>query len=680
MVHSGSILGSVLSQGHWSTSSGFAVSCSQLKDFRNDKEKRDFISCGAAAGVAAAFGAPIGGVLFVLEEGASFWHQHLTWQTYFGAMVSAFTLHMIATFSSNKASGHWGILGTAGGTFSFGNFDGSKHFAAWEVLLFIAMGAIGGLFGALFNGANTKLTKFRMKYMTNKWLKLYEALLVAFCMAAVSFWLSYYFGTCLPRAGPFHEELIQLYCDDGEYNDLASLYTVYYGTSIRQLFHFVDGPVVSFTPLSLVMFFIPFYIMACWTYGISVPSGLFVPSLLSGAAFGRLCVYTIHWLEIPTVAPDGMFALIGAASFLGGMARMTISLTVILLECTGVIEWGLPIMVTLMAARWVGNSFNEGLYDIHIHLKGYPFLDAVAPFYSKYLRVQNIMSPNPITINAITKVGDVYRLLKNSEHSCFPVLEEQMGDEGSSMNRLGPSQFVGVILRKHLCVLLQKKDFMVDRPLPYLRKPAEGNTTLLHNNLYALNYRDLESSYPRYPQINEIKLTYEERQLWMDLTPYMNATPLAINQQTPVTRVYRLFRSLGIRHLMIVNHSNELCGIVSRKDLTTHHLEECLNKLSEDDISHIQGYTTFFKNRNNGPAISSASSVVTDSSSKERERLLHDDDMSPEVPFHSPSLQSQSPHHTFQAPQLQPGYYANRERSGTAYSDLTEITSFNDTY
>lgn len=44
----------------------------------------------------------------------------------------------------------------------------------------------------------------------------------------------------------------------------------------------------TFSPVTLALFFILYFLLACWTYGVSVPSGLFVPSLLCGAAFGRL--------------------------------------------------------------------------------------------------------------------------------------------------------------------------------------------------------------------------------------------------------------------------------------------------------------------------------------------------------------------------------------------------------
>ena len=37
-------------------------------------------------------------------------------------------------------------------------------------------------------------------------------------------------------------------------------------------------------------------------------------------------------------------------------------------------SYGLPLMVTLIIARWVGNLFNEGLYDIHIELNHVPMI------------------------------------------------------------------------------------------------------------------------------------------------------------------------------------------------------------------------------------------------------------------------------------------------------------------
>ena len=53
--------------------------------------RRNFISAGAGAGIASAFGAPVGGLLFSMEEVSSFWNQKLTWQIFFCCMISTFT-------------------------------------------------------------------------------------------------------------------------------------------------------------------------------------------------------------------------------------------------------------------------------------------------------------------------------------------------------------------------------------------------------------------------------------------------------------------------------------------------------------------------------------------------------------------------------------------------------------
>ena len=39
---------------------------------------------------------------------------------------------------------------------------------------------------------------------------------------------------------------------------------------------------------TLVFYCVTFFLLGCWTYGLSIPSGLFIPSLLIGAAWGRL--------------------------------------------------------------------------------------------------------------------------------------------------------------------------------------------------------------------------------------------------------------------------------------------------------------------------------------------------------------------------------------------------------
>ncbi len=87
-----------------------------IVDFRNDREKRDFVACGAAAGVASAFGAPIGGVLFSLEEGASYWSTKLTWRCFFCAMITLGTLMGLKNLDNAWGQANMEKL------FSFGEF------------------------------------------------------------------------------------------------------------------------------------------------------------------------------------------------------------------------------------------------------------------------------------------------------------------------------------------------------------------------------------------------------------------------------------------------------------------------------------------------------------------------------------------------------------------------------
>lgn len=68
MVHTGACIASLLGQGG---SRKYHLTWKWLTYFKNDRDRRDLITCGAAAGVAAAFRAPVGGVLFALEEVAS---------------------------------------------------------------------------------------------------------------------------------------------------------------------------------------------------------------------------------------------------------------------------------------------------------------------------------------------------------------------------------------------------------------------------------------------------------------------------------------------------------------------------------------------------------------------------------------------------------------------------------
>lgn len=567
MVHIGAVVAAGVSQGD-AGAMGLRSKFSQYQDFRNDREKRDFVACGAAAGVAAAFGAPIGGVLFSLEEGASFWSTKLTWRCFFCAMMTVFTL-----FIANSVPSLFGHSDNSA-MFSFGEFFSlqgeTANYSVWELSLFMLIGAMGGIIGATFNTVNSCLFTIRTNFFGSRiaYHRMFEVLLVTLIMTMISYFIPVLWARCteLPvdmfnwsdQEKALIGGLVPLYCPaETHYNELASLYLTDSDTAIKQLFHFReigDKQLSTFSSAALTLFFVPYTILACIISGISVPAGMFVPSLLSGAAFGRLVGHVLHKIDRTrgTFADSGTYALMGAAAVTGGIARMTISLTVMILEGTGDMQYVLPLMLTVMVARLIGNTFNDGLYDIHIHNRKLYFLDedeVVTNFVEFHdLSVVDIMTSKPVSLKPVVRVGEVFEMLSRVDHHCFPVVDRGV--------------FCGTIMRKVICTLIKHKAF----------GPADSDPTSFCRVSPLVNWGTLECAYPKYPTINELSVGPNEYDCWLDLRPYVDVAAYSINEHASVQRTYRMFRTLGLRHLCVTDRHNQLLGMITRADLVSSRL------------------------------------------------------------------------------------------------------------
>lgn len=581
MVHSGAVVAVATSQ-----SKMFSF---LTKDFHNDMEKRDFVACGAAAGVASAFVAPIGGVLFSLEEGASYWSTKLTWRAFFCAMSAIATL-----YAMSNVDVAWGQA-DIDKLFSFGEFSTFRgepfidEIKIWELPVFICIGCLGGLIGAIFNATNEHITKWRMKHVNHsKGRRFTEVCCVSLLVSIVSFLMPLLWGHCteLPKdrqhwtnqKQALVESLIPFTCKPGrEYNEVASLMFTEADVAIKQLFHLSDEyqddmttSTPTFSPGALALFFISYILLATVTYGIAIPSGLFVPSLLSGAALGRLFGYLLHKLFPNTAAfsDPGTYALMGAAAVLGGMARMTISLTIILLEATGNMQYVLSLMIILMSARFTGNLFNEGLYDIHIHLKKIHFLEADVPSIAEKREIDaaHAMSTNIKCLRPVERVGVVYNLLQSCSHNTFPIVDDATG-----------GTLYGTISRSVLVTLLHYRAF--GPPPPSDSEPSSSSPNDFGPERLSplITWETIEQVYPNYPTIEDVPILNKHDHQWLlDLRPYANTTPYTINSTASIQRTYRLFRTLGLRFLCVVNHQNQVVGVITREDLLPDSLDNSI--------------------------------------------------------------------------------------------------------
>ena len=256
-------------------------------------------------------------------------------------------------------------------------------------------------------------------------------------------------------------------------------------------------------------------------------------------------------------------------SLLRTVVRVLISLTVIMITCTGLPYLVTPFMVATVFARvsgqWLLNG--HGIYDIILAMKGIPFLEETSPTVIEYhgLRAKDIMS-SPITcLDPEMRVRDLVDMLRRHQFLDFPVTDPTRG-----------GRLVGVVKRVDVLTVLCHSDLFYPKDAGVHRKRALKDSKFVHK----LNHGpSLERSIDPY-------LAEDDLDRYVNLTPYLQVAPYTFDQNGSAPRAYELFRLLGLRTLIITGGpDNAPVGIVSRNDLKI--LEEL--SLDDDHLASIRG-------------------------------------------------------------------------------------------
>jgi CIC family chloride channel protein len=271
----------------------------------SDEQRRLLVACGAGAGMAAAYGVPLGGALFALEV--------LRGMLALRLVLPALLTSVIATLTA------WLVLPNAP-TYVIPHFDNSVA----NLALALLVGPIAGLVSVAF----VRTVAWADRNRPKRWRRLVAPILALGLLGLLSI--------------PFPQLL-------GNGKDVAELV-------------FTDQ--IPFTLLLMLLVLKPAVTLLC--LGSGVPGGLFTPSLALGALLGAVVGHACL-LVSPDVQP-ALVAIVGAGAVLAATTQGPISAVVLMMELTGGDRsFVAPLLLAVVIATLVSRLIEpRSIYDARL--------------------------------------------------------------------------------------------------------------------------------------------------------------------------------------------------------------------------------------------------------------------------------------------------------------------------
>ncbi len=353
IVQTGSALGSAL--GQWLHFS--------------EERVQTLVACGAAAGIAATFNAPISGAIFALEVILGRFTTR-----YFGAVViSSVTAGIMAR-----------ILLSEQPAFSVPAYP----FRPAETPVYLVLAALAALVAVLF---------IRVLYFTeekfDRW-RLHPAF-----KAAVGMALTAAVALLMPERAVLGSGL-----------------------------HFIGEVIaedVSVPLATLTLLLFGKLLATSFTLGSGNSGGVFAPSLFMGAVLGGLVGSVANMLWPEVAINPGAYAIVGMAGVFSGAARAPITAVLIVFEMSNDYKLILPLMlVTVIATLLAEFMFSDSIYTLKLRMKGITLQRGRDLDLMQGLIVSEAMTPNPRTIHLRASLDELGQAFQETHSHSFPVVDD----------------------------------------------------------------------------------------------------------------------------------------------------------------------------------------------------------------------------------------------------------------
>jgi CIC family chloride channel protein len=303
-------------------------------------QHRTMVGCGAAAGIAATFNAPIAGVLFALEVLLGD----------FG--LAAFSPVVLSSVMATTISRHY-----------FGDFPAfvipSYELASlWEFAIYPFLGLLAGLLAILFIVVLYKSEDLFDAIKIPEWIK--------------------------PALGGMLLGLVLL--------KWPQVFGVGYGAINQSLLNEMSG---------LLLFTLIFVKIGATslTIGSGGSGGIFAPSLFIGAMAGGFFGWVVNILFPGITASPAAYALVGMGALVAGTTHAPITAILIIFEMTGNYKIILPMMITCILSTLVAISLKNGsMYTVKLLRRGVDISGGLEQNILRALKVRQIMKEDVATV------------------------------------------------------------------------------------------------------------------------------------------------------------------------------------------------------------------------------------------------------------------------------------------